>query len=138
MKKLALLVTATLLIGCSSQPPKPLRGQFSDISPKAYQQNPISNLSIRWTGFVIDVENQSDHSCLTIIGKVADELGRPSKRVRADLGRFIACKPIFLESKSFLDKPVTITGSVKRLVTKKIDEMDYAYPLVDAKVIYVW
>ncbi|MCB1581858.1 MAG: Slp family lipoprotein [Marinicella sp.] len=137
MKKLLTFFMAISLTACIA-PPKPLRGEFSDVSPEAYQQNPVANLPVRWTGFVVDVENKEDHSCLTIVAKVPDEYAKPSRRIRVDTGRFIACKPKFLEPASFLKKAVTITGPVKRLVTKKLDEMDYDYPLVDAKVIYVW
>ena len=131
---LAIIVTLTACV----QPPRPLRGSFSDISPKAYQQKPVKDLLIRWTGFVIDVENKADHSCLTIMAKVSDMMAKPSRNIRLDLGRFIACKPNFLEPEFFKHKAVTITGPVKKLVNKKIDELDYAYPLVDAEVIYVW
>jgi len=134
------LITPMILLTLTAcvQPPKPLRGEFSDVSPEAYQANPVKDLVVRWTGFVVEVENKNDHSCLTIMAKVPDQLGRPSKRVRLDQGRFIACKPKFLEPAFFKNKAVTITGPVKKLVNKKLDEMDYAYPLVDARVIYVW
>lgn len=137
MKLLITLLTLLLLTGCI-QPPKPLRGEYADISPKAYQTNPIENLNVRWTGFVIDVENKENHSCLTMIAKVPDVQAKPSRRIRVDQGRFIACKPTFIEPESFLKKPVTITGQVKKMIRKKIDELEYNYPLVDAKVIYVW
>lgn len=137
MKNTVLILSALALSACV-QPPQPLRGEFSDISPKAYQAKPIENLNVRWTGFVVDVENNEKHSCLIIRAKVADATGRPSRQIRVDQGRFIACKPSFLEPASFMRKPVTVTGRVKRMVNKKIDELDYAYPLVDAKVIYVW
>jgi len=136
MKTFSLL--SVLLLTACVQPPQPLRGTFSDISPNSYKTHPVENLNIRWTGFVIDVENKKDHSCLTITAKVADEVGRPSRSMRIDQGRFIACKPTFLEPQSFLKRAVTITGPVKRVVSKPLDEMDYQYPLVDAKVIYVW
>ncbi|MFC3193488.1 Slp family lipoprotein [Marinicella sediminis] len=137
MKYIVFVISALTLSACV-QPPKPLRGEFSDVSPQAYQANPVKDLVVRWTGFVVDVDNQNDHSCLTIMAKVPDELSRPSKRIRLDQGRFLACKPKFLEPEFFLKKAVTITGPVKRLVNKKVDEMDYAYPLVDAQIIYVW
>ena len=138
MKSFVLITLVALTLTACIQPPKPLRGEFSDISPKTYQTNPIDNLNIRWTGFVVNVENNDNHSCLTIRAKVPDAVARPSKQVRVDQGRFIACKPTFLEPESFLRKPVTVTGQVKRMVTKKIGELDYNYPLVDAAVIYIW
>jgi len=138
MKSIAITLLFTLILSACVQPPQPLRGEFSDISPKAYQANPIQDLNVRWTGFVVDVENAKEHSCLTIRAKVPDELARPSKRIRIDQGRFIACKPTFLEPESFLKKPVTVTGKVKRMVKKKVSELNYDHPLVDAQVIYVW
>ncbi|MGJ8663998.1 MAG: Slp family lipoprotein [Marinicella sp.] len=138
MKNTVTIGVLLLSLSACIQPPKPLRGEYSDVSPQAYQAKPVKNLNIRWTGFVVDVENTEQHSCLTIIAKVPDAVARPSKRVRVDQGRFIACKPKFLEPESFMKKPVTITGQVKRMVTKKIDDLEYQYPLVDAQVIYVW
>ncbi|MCX7553528.1 Slp family lipoprotein [Marinicella sp. S1101] len=136
--KCIVIVLLSLFLSACIQPPKPLRGEYSDISPQAYQKNPQTDLNIRWTGFVIEVENKTEHSCLTIIAKVPDERAKPSRRIRVDKGRFIACKPVFFEPESFMNKPVTVTGTVKRLVSKTIDELKYDYPLVDAEVVYVW
>jgi outer membrane lipoprotein len=106
--------------------------------PYQYQKTPVAALKVRWTGIVIEVENKDDHSCMTVMAKVPNEYARPSFQKRIDLGRFIACKPTFIEPAYFKNKAVTVTGRVKRLVTKKIDQMDYNYPLVDADVIYLW
>ncbi len=138
MKKTCFIISIITLAACTSLPPKPLRGDFVEVSPDAYQKNPIDNLTVRWTGFVIDVENKEEHSCLTIIAKMPDQYARPSKRVRLDQGRFIACKPKFLEPEFFNEKAVTVTGPVKRMVRKPLGNMEYNYPLVDAQVIYVW
>lgn len=137
MMKPLILVLSLLLTACV-QPPKPLRGDYSTMPPQQYQKTPITDLRIRWTGIVIDVENKPEHSCLIIMAKVPNEYARPSYQNRVDLGRFIACKPKFLEPKYFKGRAVTVTGRVKRLVVKKIDALDYNYPLVDADVIYVW
>ncbi len=137
MKNSLILVLALLLTACV-QPPKPLRGEYSTMPPQQYQKTPVTDLKVRWTGIVIDVENKPEHSCITVMAKVPNQYARPSYQNRMDLGRFIACKPKFLEPKYFKDRAVTITGRVKRLVVKKIDELDYNYPLVDADVIYIW
>lgn len=137
MKTLALIIAVLLTVSCT-QPPKPLRGDFNTDSPKSYAQNPVENLAVRWTGFVVDIENKSDHSCLTIISKLADQHGKPSRRYRMDTGRFIACKPQFIDPASTLKKPVTVTGHVKKLLVKNVDEHPYPHPLVDASVIYIW
>ncbi|MCX7545477.1 Slp family lipoprotein [Marinicella gelatinilytica] len=134
----SLLLVLTLSLSACVQLPKPLRGDYSTMPPQQYQQTPVTDLRIRWTGIVIDVENKPDHSCLTVMAKVPNEYGRPSYQNRVDLGRFIACKNKFLEPKYFQDRAITVTGQVKRLVVKKIDQLDYNYPLVDANVIYVW
>ena len=131
-------VVLTLILTACAQPPKPLRGDYSTMPPQQYQKTPVTDLKIRWTGIVIDVENKPEHSCLTVMAKVPNQYARPSYQNRVDLGRFIACKPKFLEPKYFTNRAVTVTGRVKRLVVKKIDELDYNYPLVDADVIYLW
>ncbi len=138
MYKILIISTVLFLSACAQQPPKPLRGEFSNMSPQQYQATPVADLKIRWTGIVIDVENKPDHSCLIIMAKVPNQYARPSYENRIDLGRFIACKSTFIEPANFKNKAVTVTGRVKQLVVKKIDELDYSYPLVDADIIYLW
>jgi len=134
-------VTALLvLVGLSAcvQPPKPIRGEFSAISPRQVQSAERLNQKVRWTGFVVEVENLEKKSCLTIVSKIPDAQGKPSRYYRADQGRFIACKEGFLEPEFFKEKPITITGVVREVVEKKIDKHAYRYPVVDAGVVYVW
>lgn len=137
MYKLVIIVSILFLSACA-QPPKPLRGEFSNMSPQQYQKTPVADLKVRWTGIVVEVENKTDHSCLIIMAKVPNQYGRPSFENRIDLGRFIACKSTFIEPAYFKNKAVTVTGRVKQLVVKKVDELDYNYPLVDADIIYLW
>ena len=129
-----------VLVGLSAcvQPPKPLQGEFSAISPQQVRTAERLNQRVRWTGFVIDVENLEKKSCLTIVSKIPDAMAKPSRYYRADQGRFIACKAGFLEPEFFDDKPITITGVVREVVEKKVGEHPYKYPVVDASVVYVW
>ncbi len=136
--KTIIIICCTLTLFSCAQPPKPLQGDFIDMTPKNYIQNPIADLKIRWTGFVVDVENQKDYSCLIIIGKLADAYAKPSRQYRMDTGRFIACKPQFLDPASIKNKPVTVIGHVKKVVTKNINNHPYSHPLIDAETIYVW
>lgn len=138
MKAMIITLSLSVLLAACVQVPKPLQGEFSQITPQNYAAKPQPDLAVRWTGVVIDVENKNQASCLTVIGKVANEMGRPSYRYRMDTGRFIACKPQFLDPEQFKGKAITITGTAKTVVEKKVGEHNYRYPLVDSKVIYVW
>lgn len=138
MKATLITLTLSVLLVSCVQVPKPLRGEFSQITPQNYAENPEQNLAVRWTGMVIEVENKSRSSCLTVIGKVANEFGRPSHRYRMDTGRFIACKGQFLDPEQFKGKAITITGTVTGVLDRKVGEHSYRYPMVDTKVIYVW
>ncbi|MCF6300874.1 MAG: Slp family lipoprotein [Proteobacteria bacterium] len=136
--KQIIVILFTLSLSACVQPPKPLRGEFSSISPLQVQKSKQLNQLVRWTGFVVDVENQENRSCLVIVSKVPDAMSKPSRRYRIDQGRFIACKKTFLEPEFFVDKAVTVTGVVKEIVKKDIGEHPYNYPVVDTKVIYAW
>lgn len=136
--KMTFMALSIMLLASCAQPPKPLRGDFTATTPKGYVKSPVADLPIRWTGFVVAVENKSDHSCLTVLGKLADPYGKPSRRYRMDTGRFIACKPQFLDPEAMMKKPVTVVGQVKKVISKSIDQHPYPHPLVDAQVIYIW
>lgn len=137
IQSIILFLLTFLIAGCV-QPPKPLRGEFSHISPIGVKKSGKLNQKVRWTGFVIDVENFENKSCLTILAKIPDALGKPSRVYRADQGRYIACKNTYLEPEFFNEKPVTVTGAVREIIEKKVGEHPYKYPVVDAKIIYVW
>ena len=130
-------ILLTLLNACA-QPPKPLRGEFDDISPTKFVKNPLENSHIRWTGFVVDVENHEKHSCLNIAGKIPDAYAKPSRQKRQGTGRFLACKPQFLDPQLFNNKPVTVVGYAKKVIQRTIGDHNLSQPLVDAQVIYVW
>ncbi len=140
MNKTPAVIASTLALFLTScaQPPKPLRGDFIDISPSEFVAQPQNNSTIRWTGFVIKVENHEKHSCLNISGKVPDAYAKPSRQKRQGTGRFMACKPQFLDPDLFLKKPVTVVGQAKKIIQRNVGEHELSQPLVDAQVIYVW
>ncbi|WP_395374839.1 Slp family lipoprotein [Marinicella sp. W31] len=138
MKTTITLLSIVLGLTACVQPPKPLRGEFSAVSPRQVQNAERLNQKIRWTGFVLEVENLEKKSCLTVVGKIPDAVAKPSRYYRADQGRFIACKEGFLEPEFFNEKPITVTGVVREVIEKKVGEHPYRYPVVDASVVYVW
>lgn len=108
------------------------------MTPAQYVNKPQKNTPVRWTGFVASVENHEQHSCLNVVGKVADSHGKPSRTIRIGTGRFVACKAQFLDPELFNKKPVTVTGQAKKVIQKTVGKHKLSQPLVDAQVIYVW
>ena len=140
MKNLCTLLVSILclsLVSCA-KPPKPLRGEFLALSPSEFVKSPQINSKVRWTGFVVNVENHEEHSCLNILGKIPDAYGKPSRNKRQGTGRFLACKAQFLDPDLFSKKPVTVIGHAKKIIQRTVGKHEVSQPLVDAQVIYVW
>lgn len=55
------------------------------------------------------------------------------------MGRFIACKPGFIDPAEFTQgREVTITGRLTGVDSGKIGEFEYRFPRVDARSVYLW
>ena len=134
----ATVMACLTIIASCAQPPKPLRGEFSSIKPNEYINQPQDHIFIRWTGFVVSVENHKNHSCLNILSKIPDSYAKPSRHNSVSTGRFLACKPQFLDPTQFNKKPVTVIGHTKKVIERTVGEHQLKQPLVDASVIYVW
>jgi outer membrane lipoprotein len=137
MRILIPVFTCLLLAACATGP-KPLRGEYSNITPSQAAKDNTVNAKIRWGGRIVAVNNQAQRSCFEIVGQDLYGSARPQSMDRS-IGRFIACRSGFYDPDVFkAGREVTITGAIDAFESRKIGEYDYRYPMVSADVVYLW
>lgn len=132
-----LIAIAGLLSGCATVP-DPLAGEYSSITPEEARNEELSGQDVRWGGEIVETRPLADKSCLEILSR---ELGRTTRPTGGDqgMGRFIACKPGFLDPAEFAQgREVTVTGRLAGVDSGKIGEFEYRFPRVDAGSVYLW
>lgn len=142
MKRLGIvLLTSLILSGCASNLPVEITTELGG-SPNLAEarQAPDSHQgqTVRWGGTIARVENQSNQTTLEIVSRNLSRQGRPEQDDTTD-GRFIAVVEGFLDPVIYsAGREVTVNGQLAGVVDGKIDQHDYQYPVVTAKVIHLW
>jgi outer membrane lipoprotein len=133
-----LMVSALLcLAGCASVPDA-LEGQYAPLAPGDAVRSGTTGDAVRWGGRLVRVENRAEQSCFEVVAVGLSAEGRPLARDQS-AGRFIACRAGFYEPEIFqAGREVTITGRISGYQTRKVDDYDYRYPLMDADVVFLW
>lgn len=132
-----LIAIAGLLSGCATVP-DPLAGEYSSVTPEEARDANLSGQDVRWGGEIVETRPLADKSCLEILSR---QLGRTARPTGGDqgMGRFIACKPGFLDPAEFAQgREVTVTGRLAGVDSGKIGEFQYQFPRVDAGSVYLW
>jgi len=94
--------------------------------------------SILLGGVIVSTENKNDGTLLEIYQTELDSSGEP-KDVDISKGRFLAWDKDFLDSQIFRSgRRVTIVGVVKGVEVRKVGQVDYHYPYLVVKDIYLW
>lgn len=124
------------LAGCASIP-APLAGEYPDFYPDQVTDRSLG-AEVRWGGVVLETEPTSDETCLEIMAANLDRSFRPvpSDHTR---GRFLACRDGFLDPAIFREgREVTVVGYLNERMPGRIGEFEYRYPVLDARVVYLW
>jgi outer membrane lipoprotein len=124
---------AALLSACATIP-EPLRGEFVGIDPgqAAVEQR------VRWGGRIVEVLPGPELTCVEVLGMPLDTSARPFD-LDADIGRFRACKPGFLDPAVFVgEREITVTGAVEAQVERQIGEYTYRMPQVRVDTLFLW
>ncbi|GJL69251.1 MAG: hypothetical protein NPIRA06_18860 [Nitrospirales bacterium] len=131
--------------GCASSPmeiPETLQNQidpaltFSQViqHPGSYQGK-----MLLLGGEVLSVKRLKEGTRLEVLQLPLDEYQRPLVTRTDSQGRFIAMEKAFLDPAMFPpDTLITIVGEVTESIAGKLDEMDYQFPAVVIKDLYVW
>ena len=134
----ALGLAALLLAACASQP-KPLQGEFAQISPQDAVERDSTGAMVRWGGRIVRTEPLANRTCFEMISTRLNSYGRPYWGSDDVGGRFIACRTGFYDPALFSsEREVTFTGRIDGYENKRIGEYDYRFPRVAADVVYLW
>lgn len=139
-RTLTLAAAVALLAGCATVP-KPLEGTYADVSTVNAQQGGAGGTKVRWGGEIIKTEPGPQETCFYMLAHPLDSQARPRAGRGDDKqdGRFVACHAGFYDPEVFSKgRELTVTGTVHGMVTRKVGDYDYAYPRVEADVVYLW
>jgi len=134
-----LLPLALVLLAACVSPPKPLRGEYTAITPHGAVESDATGLMVRWGGRIVEVEPGPNQTCFEMLSTRLGDTGRPVWGSDQSGGRFIACRTGFYDPAVFeVNREVTFTGPVVGYETRRIGEYDYRFPKVAADVVYLW
>jgi outer membrane lipoprotein len=138
-KPLAAVAAALALAACATVP-QPLQGTYTPITAAAAQQGGAGGTQVRWGGVIIKTEPGPQETCFYLLARPLDSQARPESSGNNDSqGRFVACHAGFYDPEVFTrGREVTVTGAIHGTVSQKVGDYDYAYPRVEASVIYLW
>lgn len=135
MSRFAIInIAAAFMLSACATVPAPLRGEFAQVAPEqaAVEQR------VRWGGRVIDVLPGPEQTCLEVLGMPLDGSARPMD-LDADIGRFRACKPGFLDPAIFISgREVTVIGTIASEVERQIGEYTYRMPQMRVETLFLW
>jgi len=134
------LVAALALLGGCATIPKPLEGNYADITTASAQQGGAGGTPVRWGGEIIKTEPGPQQTCFFLLSRPLDNQARPKiGNAGQSQGRFVACRDGFYDPEVFVrGRELTVTGTLHGTVSQKVGEFDYAYPRVEADVVYLW
>lgn len=138
---LTALCVISLTTACAPVISKELREQVSkDLSFKEVLQDPeaYKGTLVLWGGKIIRSENQKQGTLLEVLQKPTDREGRP-KDVDQSEGRFLALHEGFLDVAIYSEgREVTLAGEIKGKRVLPLGEIQYTYPVILTKEIYLW
>ena len=138
-RPLALIGALALVGGCATIP-QPLQGTYTSISSASAQQGGAGGERVRWGGEIIKTEPGVQQTCFYLLSRPLDKQARPRMGTSGESdGRFVACRAGFYDPEVFVrGRELTVTGTLHGTVSQKVGDYDYAYPRVEADVVYLW
>jgi outer membrane lipoprotein len=140
-KVIGIVIIALALTGCAeSISNKFLRQVDKNITFEELNKSPdqyVGN-SIMLGGVIVATENKNNGTLLEIYETKLDSSGEPVD-IDDSRGRFLAMDKNYLDSQIYRSgRKVTVVGEVKGVEVRKIGEIDYKYPFIEIKDIYLW
>ncbi len=137
-----LLSLILLIPGCGHVISKDLRTKSDPtLSLTQVRQDPNVHKEkvVVWGGEIIETENQEDGTTqIEVIQRSLGWRGEP-KDTAASEGRFLILAENYLDPYVFQKgKKITVAGEIQGEKIKPVGKMDYRYPIVSSRQIYLW
>lgn len=128
----------SLLTGCTTVPGPLAVGRFAEVSPQAAQAGQFVGQRVRWGGAIETVDTGKQETCIEVVSRPLDSSARPEETDRSE-GRFIACAWGFYDPAVYAQgREITVTGTIRGTVERKVGDYDYRFPKVRAETVYLW
>ena len=140
MKRYLLSTCLLLLSACSNLPPAIEDAPLYDVSYSQVTRNvaQFKEAPVRWGGIVVDVENEQNFSLVQVLYYPLNSYGRP-RLDQANEGRFLIKSSQFLDPAVYTkDTEITVAGTLKGDIERKIGNKTLRLPLISSSVIYRW
>lgn len=130
-----------ILCGCAPAISKEVRNQVDpNATFKAVYHNPDSytGKTVLWGGTILRTRNKNN---VTWIELLQHPLARNDRPIResASEGRFLIRHEGFLDPVVYgRGRELTLVGEVRGRETRKLDEVDYTYPVVSDQQLVLW
>jgi len=136
MRLLTITIIILTLSACTTVPEQ-IQGTYQEISPARVEPG-VFGSSVRWGGVILDSRNDSGGTCFEILSRDLDKYLRPELE-DSTAGRYIACKQGFHDPMVFKEgREVTMTGRIRSIEVRKLDDFDYRYPIMDVDNMVLW
>jgi outer membrane lipoprotein len=136
----ALIALLAVLTGCAPMS-QDIRRQADESAPfLEIQKNPDKFMGtvVIWGGVIIETTNLKESTAIKVMRTALDIQERPTNLDSSD-GRFIILAGRFLDPDIFKKgRQVTVGGEIAGKETQPIGEIQYIYPVVQAKELKLW
>jgi outer membrane lipoprotein len=137
-----LLFLIIFLSGCAHVISKDLRGKADpSLTFGQVHQNPnaYKGKLVVWGGEIVQTENLKDGTTqIEVFQKPLGWRGEPKDTGYSE-GRFLILTEQYLDPYLFRrGRKITVAGEIQGEKIKPLGEMDYRYPVVSSKQIYLW
>lgn len=136
-----ILIALAVLSGCAPVISRELSQQIdTSIEFKSVIEKPENyrNEMVLWGGVIVSSRNLQEGTLIEILQKPLGYGNEPSAGDYSE-GRFLALFDGYLDTAVYSkDREVTVAGVVKGRRIQRLDEIEYAYPLIAVKELHLW
>lgn len=129
------------LTGCAPVISKEIRHEVSEkltLSVVAKNPEDYKGKTVLWSGVLIGAINLREGTMIEVLQKPAGFRGEP-KDVDYSEGRFLVLYPRYLDVAIYTQgRKITVAGEVQGKKVQPLGEINYTYPLISAREIYLW
>jgi len=135
------IVGSLLLTGCAPVISREvLREVDKDVSFEQLLKNPeaYSERTLLLGGNIIEAQNFTDKTLIFVLQRSLGFRGRPAEG-DVSKGRFIISVPGFLDPAIYRHgRKITVAGRVMGKEVRPLGEIEYTYPVIEKKELYLW